>query len=116
MGLAPEQEIEMALGILRKYKHKVSAKQLIELRKIERKITEKIVNKALHSFFGDMVKGKEGTTKKEAVIEMSRGLKVKKHLTIEEIKKIFSDPNSLKKAKKLWGDAEKDAGIKKVVR
>ena len=32
---------------------------------------------------------------------------MKKYLTIEEIKKIFSDPNLLKKGQKIWCDAER---------
>ncbi|MCL0103500.1 hypothetical protein M1O51_02630 [Dehalococcoidia bacterium] len=33
---------------------------------------------------------------------------MKKYITIEEIKKIFSDPNLLKKSQKIWGEAEKE--------
>ena len=32
---------------------------------------------------------------------------MKKHLTDDEIKRIFTDPYSLKKGMKLWKDAEK---------
>ena len=32
---------------------------------------------------------------------------MKKHITDVEIRKIFSDPNALKKAIKLWKEAEK---------
>ena len=34
---------------------------------------------------------------------------MKKHLTNNEIKRIFSDPNSLKKTKELWRKEEKES-------
>lgn len=34
-------------------------------------------------------------------------MKNKKYLTLEEIKKIFSDPNSLHKGLKIWNEAER---------